>query len=72
MSNALVVTQIVLSVVLILAVLLQNKGAGLSETFGGSGSVYATRRGPDKVLFYATVIVALGFFGISVAAMILA
>ena len=58
--------QIVISVLLIISILLQNRGAGLSETFGGGaggGNVYQTKRGFDKFLFGATVVLALLFLG---------
>jgi len=63
MDKILGIVQIILSVLLVVAILLQNRGAGLSETFGGSGNVYQTKRGFDKFLFSATVIIALSFLG---------
>ncbi|MCA9375698.1 MAG: preprotein translocase subunit SecG [Candidatus Doudnabacteria bacterium] len=72
MNSALLIVQMVLSVLLMLVVLLQNMGAGLSETFGGNSSVQTTRRGPEKFLFTATILIAVAFFGISVAMMFLA
>ena len=61
MDKALGIVQIIISVLLVIAILLQNRGAGLSETFGGSGNVYQTKRGFDKFLFSATVILAILF-----------
>ena len=61
MDKTLGIIQIIISVLLVLAILLQNRGAGLSETFGGSGNVYQTKRGFDKFLFSATVILAILF-----------
>ncbi|MCK5084203.1 MAG: preprotein translocase subunit SecG [Candidatus Pacebacteria bacterium] len=63
MDKALGTIQIIVSILLIIAILLQNRGAGLSETFGGSGNVYQTKRGFDKFLFIATVILAILFLG---------
>lgn len=37
-------------------ILLQNRGAGLSSTFGGSDEVYITRRGIEKTVTQLTVI----------------
>lgn len=64
------ISQIVLAVVLIIAILLQQKGGGLSGVFGGSGNIYSTKRGIDKILFYTTVVVAILFFGLSFARLI--
>ena len=63
--------QITLSVLLILAVLLQARGSGVGEAFGGSGAVYRTRRGIEKTLFRATIILAILFSGISLARLLL-
>jgi len=59
------ITQIVLALLLTIAILLQQKGAGLSGVFGGSSNVYSTKRGLDKILFYATIVIAVIFFLIS-------
>jgi preprotein translocase subunit SecG len=54
-------TLIVLSALLIIAVLLQARGVGMGEAFGGSGAVYRTRRGIEKNLFRATIILGILF-----------
>lgn len=59
------VIQIVLSVLLIVVVLLQQKGAGLSGVFGGSSNVYSTKRGVDKILHWGTIVLAIIFFGVA-------
>lgn len=59
------IIQLVLAIILIIIILLQQKGAGLSGVFGGSSNVYSTKRGIDKILFYATIIISILFFGIS-------
>ena len=66
-ESALNVIQIILSTVLIIVILLQQKGTGLSGVFGGTSNIYSTKRGIDKILFYATIVVAILFFGFSVA-----
>ncbi len=65
------IVQIILAVLLITAILLQQRGTGLSGSFGGEGNVYSTRRGIEKTLFTATIIVAILFFGVSVARLLL-
>jgi len=59
--------QIVISVLLITVILLQNRGTGVSGLFGGGGGVYRTKRGLDKTLFKATIVLVILFFGISIA-----
>ncbi|MEK7645717.1 MAG: preprotein translocase subunit SecG [Patescibacteria group bacterium] len=53
--------QIGLALLLVIGILLQQRGAGLSSTFGGSGVGYSTKRGAEKVIFQATIIIAVLF-----------
>jgi preprotein translocase subunit SecG len=53
--------QIVFAVLLTGAVLLQSQGTGLGSSWGGGGETYHTRRGVEKVLFYATIALAVLF-----------
>ncbi len=46
---------------LILAIILQQRGATLGAGMGGSGELYTTRRGVDKSLFEATIVLAVIF-----------
>lgn len=55
--------QAILAALLVLAILLQNRGAGLGGAFGGDGNVYRTKRGVEKRLHQATVVLAILFFG---------
>jgi len=55
MQTYLNVAQIVLSIALILAVLLQVRGGGLGGIFGQPDSVYRTKRGLEKTLFQLTI-----------------
>ena len=49
------------AVLLILLVLLQQRGASLGAGFGGSGELNIERRGLEKSLYNATIVVALVF-----------
>ena len=60
------IVQIVVAVLLVFAVLLQQRGSGLSSAFGGGGGVYYQKRGMDKMLLYATVTLYAIFMGIAV------
>jgi protein translocase SecG subunit len=70
LSYILTIIDMVVMVGLIISVALQNKSAGLSNIFGGGG-VVTTRRGSDKWLFYATIILGVLFAGISLTIVIL-
>lgn len=57
--------QLIIAGALIVVILLQNRGAGLSGVFGGSGNVYATKRGLEKKLFQATIVLSVLFLAVS-------
>lgn len=74
-SYQLDIIQIILAVVLIVLIILQNNGASLSATFGGGGGggeSFRTRRGLQKFLLYATVIVAILFASNTILSLIIA
>lgn len=49
------------AILMIVAVLLQQRGASLGAGFGSSGELYTTRRGLDKNLFEVTIVLAVIF-----------
>lgn len=67
MVTILSIIQIILSVVLVAAILLQSSAAGLGALGGGDSvdSGYHTRRGFEKTLFNSTVVIAILFAVIS-------
>lgn len=56
------IAQIIFSFLLVIGILMQQRGGGLSPVFGGEGSVYRTRRGIERIIFIATIILAILFF----------
>ena len=71
MQQILNVIQIVTSVLIIGAILLQQQGTGLSQTFGGEGNVYRTKRGLEKFLVILTIILAVIFLGTAFVSMLI-
>ena len=63
MSLDLILQLIVLgsAILMVTAILLQQRGASLGAGFGSSGELYTTRRGFDKNLFEVTIILAVIF-----------
>ena len=49
------------AIVMIIAILLQQRGASLGAGFGSSGELFTTRRGFDKNLFDVTIVFAVVF-----------
>jgi len=65
MVNYLNIALIIISVLLILSVILQSKGAGLGGLSGAdSGAVYTARRGVERTLFRLTIILSVIFFAV--------
>jgi len=63
MVNYLNIALIIISVLLVLSVILQSKGAGLGGLSGAdTGSVYTARRGVERTLFRLTIILSVIFF----------
>lgn len=48
-------------ILMMIAILLQQRGATLGAGFGSSGELYTTRRGIDKNLFEVTIVFAVIF-----------
>jgi preprotein translocase subunit SecG len=71
-STYLNIVQILISVILICVVLLQTRGSGFSSTFSSDSSIYRTRRGVERTLFNATIVLAALFVIVSVMAVIAA
>ncbi len=63
MVNYLNIALIIISVLLILSVILQSKGAGLGGLTGAdTGSIFTARRGIERTLFWVTIILSVIFF----------
>ncbi|HPO11084.1 MAG TPA: preprotein translocase subunit SecG [bacterium] len=62
MAQILKIVQIITALIIIVLVLLQGKNAGFANLFGaGSTNIYSTKRGAEKFLFYATIVISIIF-----------
>ncbi len=66
MKTAISLIQIILGLLLIIVIVIQQKGSGLGASFGGDMGFYRTKRGAEKLLFYATIGIALLFIIFSI------
>ena len=57
--NVLMISQVVISVLLVIAIILQNRAEGLGTLFGGGGEVFRTKRGLENFLYYFTIVLAV-------------
>ncbi len=72
MINYLNIALIIISVLLILSVILQSKGAGLGGLTGAdAGSVFTARRGIERTLFYVTIGLSVVFFVLVMALLLI-
>lgn len=66
MKNLIVVIQIIVAALLMAAILIQAKGTGLGSAWGGTGEFYRSKRGVEKILFIASIVLAACFILISI------
>jgi len=71
MENILNIVQIVIGGLLIITILFQQRGAGLSGTFGGEGGVYFKKRGAEKFVFIASIVLSVIFIVSAVIRMVI-
>ncbi|MFH1509113.1 MAG: preprotein translocase subunit SecG [bacterium] len=71
MELAISIIAIIISVLLIIVIMMQNRSAGLSQTFGGDGGVQFEKRGAEKWMYYATIILSILFLGTSLALLLI-
>ena len=62
------IIQSIIAVALIVLILLQERSSGLSGIFGGEsgGGVYQTRRGMEKIIFWATIVLIVILLALSI------
>ena len=72
MNPFLAIGQIIVSIALIAAILLQARGTGLSSTFGGDSAVYRSRRGIERRLWQFTILLTVLFVLFAIVAFALA
>ena len=58
--------QIAISIILIILIAIQQRGTALGSAFGGGGEHFASRRGIQKNLHYATIVAVALFIMLSI------
>jgi len=71
MTNILIIAQLIVSAVLIVLILLQQRGTALGSAFGQESGFYGTLRGVQKKIFWATVVMAASFLILAIANLVL-
>lgn len=65
------ILQIIIAVALIVVIMLQSRGDTGTAGLGGQGASYRSKKGLEKTLFYATIVLAILFASVSIIAIIL-
>ena len=72
MVNYLNIALIIISVLLILSVIIQSKGAGLGGLTGAdTGSIFTARRGVERTLFWVTIVLSVIFFALVITLLLI-
>lgn len=66
------ITQIIVAILLVILIMIQQRGTALGSAFGGeSGGAYSTRRGIQKKIFTATIVLAAIFIALAITGLII-
>ena len=72
MVNYLNIALIIISLLLIVSVIMQSKGAGLGGLTGAdTGSIFTARRGVERTLFWITIVLSVIFFALVLALLLI-
>jgi preprotein translocase subunit SecG len=64
------IVQIIVAIGLMILILLQARGEGFNASFSSDSSIFRTRRGFEKTLFYFTIAASIFFVIISIASVL--
>jgi len=66
------IAELIVAILLIVSILVQNRGAGLSSTFGGDFGGYYTKRGFERFLVYFSIVLSTLFLSLAIASLVVA
>ncbi len=64
------IIQLVIAILLIVVIILQTRGTQAGIAFGGTGESYRSKKGIEKILFYATIVLAVLFASVSILSLV--
>lgn len=62
--------ELIVALLLIVSIIMQSRGSGTGMAFGGGTESYRSKRGLEKILFYATIILSAFFVLLSIISLI--
>jgi preprotein translocase subunit SecG len=69
--NIINLLQIIVSVLLVIVVVIQNRGTDAGVAFGAGTTSYRSKKGIEKLLFYSTVVLAAVFAALSILSVLI-
>jgi protein translocase SecG subunit len=66
------IAHVIVTFLLVASILLQQRGSGLGEAFGGGSEVFTSRRGAEKILYYLSIIFGISFVLLALLQLVLA
>lgn len=61
------IAHVIVAVLLSVSILLQNRGSGLGAAYGDTFGGYYTKRGMEKFLAYASILLGVAFVALAIA-----
>lgn len=71
MTGFLSILEIILAVLLVVVIILQQRGSEAGIAFGGGGESFRSKRGLEKFLFYATIVLTVLFAANSILILVI-
>lgn len=72
MLKIIIISEIIVAIALVISILLQSRGAGLSSSFGGDFGGYYSKRGFEKFLVYISSFLAVAFIALAILNLVIA
>ena len=69
-THVITIAEVVVAILLVISILLQNRGAGLGSTFGGDFGGYYSKRGFEKFLVSFSVFLSCVFIVLAITNLI--
>lgn len=69
--NIFAIIQVIVSIALVVVIIMQQRGSEAGIAFGGGGESFRSKRGLEKFLFYATIVLAVIFAANSILTLVI-
>jgi len=70
-QNIINICQIIVAILMMITILLQQKGSSLGSVFGGGDNIYATKRGAERFIFISSIVLSVIFLGLALTSFLI-